>query len=166
MTRIFALIILFLPILNACTVSYSPNGAQIGTASTISVQYFGNQASLNNPVLSQVFTEKLKTKFIRETRLKLVDDEGDMQFSGQITGYNVAPVAIQQNVTAARNRLTITINVKFVNKTDKKYDFEKSFTNFEDFDAGASLTSVENSLIDIITEKIIQDVFNEAVINW
>lgn len=150
----------------ACKVNYSFSGAQTGTAETVSVAYFTNVAPLNNPSLSQVFTEKVKDKFVRETPLKLVDFDGDMMLSGKIVDYNVSPVAIQQNVTAAQNRLTIAIQVKFVNKTDAKYDFEKTFSNFEDFDATMSLSSVESDLVNAICDKIVQNVFNDAVINW
>lgn len=157
--------LLFLSV-SGCKVNYSFSGAEIGTAQTVSVGYFNNIAPINNPGLSQVFTEKLKDKFVRETPLKLVDDEGDMILSGRIIDYQVAPVAIQQNVTAAQNRLTITIQVKFENKTDEKYNFEKNFTNFEDFDAALSFNAVESELVNLICDKIVQNVFNDAVINW
>lgn len=150
----------------SCKVNYSFTGAQTGTAETVSVTYFTNIAPLNNPSLSQSFTEKLKDKFVRETPLKLIDEEGDMMLSGRIVDYTVTPVAIQQNITAAQNRLTITIQVKFVNKTNSKYDFEKTFTNFEDFDATKSLSAVEGELVGLICDKIVQNVFNDAVINW
>ncbi len=151
---------------SSCKMNYSFTGAQTGTAETVSVKYFTNIAPLNNPSASQTFTEKLKDKFVRETPLKLIDDNGDMMLSGKIIDYNVSPVAIQQNVTAAQNRLTIAIQVKFVNKTDSKYDFEKTFSNFEDFDATKSLSAVENDLVNTICDKIVQNVFNDAVINW
>lgn len=166
MKKLFLLICLSLPLIHACKVSYSPSGAQIGNAQTISVQYFTNVAPLNNPTLSQTFTEKLKDKFVRETPLKLVDANGDMQLSGKIIDYAINPVAIQQNTTAAQNRLTITMQVKFVNKTDSKYDFEKSFSNFEDFDATKNISAVEGELVNVICDKIVQDIFNQAVINW
>jgi len=150
----------------SCKMNYSFTGAETGTAQTVSVRYFTNVAPLNNPSLSQVFTEKLKDKFVRQTALKLIDDEGDMMLSGKIIDYNISPVAIQQNVTAAQNRLTIAIQVKFVNKTDSKYDFEKTFSNFEDFDATKSLSAVEGDLVNAICDKIVQNVFNDAVINW
>ncbi|MBI1221519.1 MAG: hypothetical protein GC180_02855 [Bacteroidetes bacterium] len=161
---LFLSLAFFVPV--SCTVNYGFSGAQVGTAKTVSITYFTNVAPLNNPTISQVFTEKLKDKFIRETPLKLLDANGDMQLSGKIIDYNVAPVAIQQNVSAAQNRLTVTIQVKFVNKTDAKYDFEKSFSNFEDFDATKSLSSVEADLVNSICDKIVQNVFNDAVINW
>lgn len=166
--RKFILIVFALSLvtLHACTVGYSFSGASTGDAETISIQFFRNNAPLNNPLLSQVFTEKLKDKFNRETKLKLIDDNGDMQLSGSITDYAVSPVAIQQNVTAARNRLTITMQVKFSNKTNPRFDFDKSFTNFEDFDANVSLASVEGDLVNTICDKIVLQIFNEAVINW
>lgn len=151
---------------SSCKMNYSFTGAQTGTAETVSVKYFTNIAPLNNPSVSQTFTEKLKDKFVRETPLKLIDDNADMMLSGKIIDYTITPVAIQQNVTAAQNRLTIAIQVKFVNKTDSKYDFEKTFSNFEDFDATKSLSAVENDLVNAICDKIVQNVFNDAVINW
>ena len=85
---------------------YSFSGASIGTAKTISIDFIQNKATLVSPTLSQVFTEKLKDKFIRETTLKLVESDGDMQISGVISEYSIAPVALQGNTQTSQNRLT------------------------------------------------------------
>src|SRR5688500_10366681 len=87
---------------------------------TVTVQYFPNQAAIIVPTLSQTFTEKLKNKFISETTLDVVPADGDLNFSGRITNYFTAPTAMQGDQTAAKNRLTMTVEVQFINKKDEK----------------------------------------------
>ena len=62
-----------------------------------------------------------------QTNLDLVTKNGDLHFEGSITGYKVTSVAIQGNETAALNRLTITVKVKFTNTKDSSLDFETNF---------------------------------------
>lgn len=151
--------------LNSCGI-YSFTGASYGNAKSVSIDFFENYASYVQPTLSQVFTEKMKDRFVSQTPLALVSDEGDLKFSGSITDYQVTPVGIQAGETAASNRLTIIINVKFVNETDPDASFEKSFSRYADFDISQSLNSVETGLIDEITDLLIDDIFNDSVVNW
>jgi hypothetical protein len=153
-------------ILFSCCGLYSLKGGSIGEAKTLTVDFFQNRASQVNPNLSQSFTEKLKDKFLRETKLQMANVDGDFYFSGSITGYTVTPANVTGNNTASSNRLTITVQVKFVNKKEPKNSYEQSFSNFTDFDASQSFPSVESSLVDDITTKLVQDIFNRAVINW
>lgn len=159
-------LIIFAIILTGCKV-YSFTGAAISPdVLTVSIQYFPNNAPIVNPNLSPAFTEKLKDKFITQTNLSLVQSQGDLDFSGTITGYSTQPIAIQENETAALNRLTITVSVKFVNQKDPKQDFESSFSRYADYDSRQSLASVEDELIRLINEQLVDDIFNRAVINW
>jgi hypothetical protein len=159
-----AMLILF-PLLQSCGI-YTFSGADIGEAKTISIEFIQNKANLVSPTLSQVFTEKLKDKFIRETTLKLVDSDGDMNISGTIVDYSIAPVALQGTTQSSQNRLTIKSNIKFVNKTAEKYDFDEVFQNFTDFDANINFSSEEVTLNEVVIDRLVQDVFNKAVINW
>jgi len=111
-------------------------------------------------------TEALKERVIAETSLQLVDQTGDLSFEGEITNYAVNPVAIQQNETAAMNRLTVTIRIKFTNNVDDKLSYETNFTRYEDYLSTADLTSVEETLIASINEQLVEDMFNKAFVNW
>lgn len=153
----------------SCEVTYSLSGASIPPeAKTISVQYFQNNAKLINPQLSQQLTDALKDKFVSQTSLNLVNGVGDLHFEGDITGYATKPMAIQNDDVAAVNRLTITIRVKYVNSKDpdSKFDFEKSFSRYEDYDSQNDLSAVEGDLTEKIIEQLVQDIFNESVVNW
>jgi hypothetical protein len=153
--------------LNSCKVNYSFTGASISPKiKTISVQYFPNYAPLVNATLSQTFTQALKDKFTSQTNLNFVDKSGDIQFEGQITDYSNQPTAIQGNQTAAQNRLTITVKVKYTNTFEDKLSFETSFTKFLDYPSNKSFPSVESDLVSQIVTQMVQDIFNKAVVNW
>ena len=151
----------------SCRVSYSFTGASISPkVKTVTIQYFPNQASLVVPTLSRALTDALRDYFTSQTNLVLLDKGGDLNIEGAITGYAVQPIAIQGNETAAMNRLTITVSVKFTNRTDEKQNFETTFSRYEDYQSTLNLSSVQDGLIKEINDKLVQDVFNKAVVNW
>ncbi|HRY31720.1 MAG TPA: LptE family protein [Bacteroidales bacterium] len=146
---------------------YSFSGASIPPeAKTISITHFPNNAAIVNPSLSQAFTDMLKDKFTNQTSLSLVTRNGDLQIEGEITGYNVQPVAIQGNDQAALNRLTVTVNVRYQNKYAESQNFESSFSRFADFPAAQSLSSVQQTLLEEINKALVEDIFNKSVANW
>lgn len=146
---------------------YSHTGASVPVdAKTFSVSYINNLASIVSPTLSQVLTEKLKRKFINETQLKLTQDEGDIQFSGKITDYRNAPVAVQGNQVNAVNRLTVVAEIECINKKDEKKNFKQTFTNFVDYSADKTFSAIEPELITQVTDMMVTDIFNKAFINW
>lgn len=165
--RLSALILLILAAFSCVHIKYSTSGASIPTAAkTFSVQLFENNASIVNPSLSQLLTDELRNKLESQTSLKPINGFGDLDFTGSITGYEVRPVAIQGDDVAAKNRLTITLKVKYSNALDPKYEFDKSFSRYEDFDGNSDLSQVEGNLVPLIVEKLVQDIFNESVVNW
>ncbi len=133
---------------------------------TISVQYFTNQAPLSKPTLSNEFTEALKDLFQNQTKLALVSKYGDLQFEGYISNYRTAPVAITGNETAAKNRLTITVYVKFINMQDSEKSYEQNFTRYAEYDSNLDLSAIEDELITEINDQLTQDIFNKAMSNW
>ena len=160
------LILIILPVVfNACKISYSFTGSQID-AKTISIDYFPNKASIIKPSLSQVLTEAFRDKFVNQTKLDLLKRNGELQLNGEIVDYNVKPVAIQGDETAAMNRLTITVNVRFTNTLDDTKSFEQRFSAFQDYNSSLSLSSVEDGLSAVIIKQIVEDVFNKALVKW
>jgi len=133
---------------------------------TFSVSYFPNRARLVNPNLSQQLTDGLQEKLIRQTSYSQIQEDGDLEFSGQVTDYEVRPMNIQEGDLAAQNRLTVTIKVKYTNNKDHEQDWEKTFSAYEDFDSNNSLNTVEESLVPEIIKKLTDDVFNASIANW
>ncbi|WP_299670355.1 LptE family protein [uncultured Polaribacter sp.] len=146
---------------------YSFTGGDVGQAKTIQVDFFQNQAQLIEPTLSQQFTEELRDLFIRQTNLTLVNTNGDLYFSGEITSYRVAPMSATSDQTSAQNRLTITVNVRYINTLDEKKDFEQSFSFYSDYAATSQLTGgVLEAAFEEIIDRITQDIFNASVGKW
>lgn len=135
-------------------------------AQTVSVPYFPNNAPMVAPTLSSTLTDALQDKFARQTKLQLVSTGGDLAFEGEITNYTSTPAAITASETAAMNRLTITVKVKFTNIYEPQNNYNKSFSAFAEYDATSLLQDVQDSLITEICEQLVQDIFNAAVANW
>lgn len=162
---LFALLLLV--VISSCSMKYTFTGASISPeVKTVSVDHFQNLAPLVNPTLSNSLSEKLRDRFVTQTRLNVISSYGDLSFSGEIRDYRVQPVAIQGNEVAAMNRLTIAVRVKFENAIDPSQNYDKTFSHFEDFDSRQQLVQVEQELVGLIVDKLIEDIFNSAVANW
>jgi len=150
-----------------CTVSYSFSGASIPVeAKTFSVAFFRNNATLVEPTLSQTITDALKNKMTNQTRLSQVDRNGDLTFEGAITNYAPSQPGAISGETAIMNRMTISVSVKFSNTIEPSQNFEKTFTQYTEYDSSSDLMSIQSSLIDIVVELLVEDIFNQAVVNW
>lgn len=152
--------------LTGCGV-YSFTGASISpNIKTAEISAFPNQSSGGPGNLGQVFSESLREKLLRETNLTLTAQSPDIQFSGAIVSYNVQGMSPTANQTTALNRLSITVRVEFVNFQNEKENWNQNFTRFADFEATQSLSSVEDQLIQEINQRIVDDIFNRAFVNW
>ena len=146
---------------------YSFTGASIPPeAETISVAHFPNDASLVQPQLSDFFTDGLQQKFMQQTNLRMVEGVGDLHFEGAITDYRTEPIAIGEDDRARMNRLTVSVRVVFLNEYDQDAEFERTFSRYYDYDSNMSLAQVENDAIEQITQELVEDIFNEALVNW
>lgn len=165
-TLLFTLVTLL--VISGCTISYKLNGASIDytTTQTISFEYIPIKASLVYAPLAITFNDKLQQKYVNQTRLEQVKTGGDLQISGAITGYGLSNQAINSDAYATVTRLTIKVKIKFVNKNNKAENFEKEFSQYEDFDASRLLTDVQDELCEQITDKLVEEIFNATVANW
>ena len=148
-------------------VTYNLSGGSIPPeAQTFSVAYFPNNAPMVSPTLSTTLVEALKDKFSRQTKLQLVEADGDFAFEGEITGYSSTTASVSSDNYALLNRLTITVKVRFTNAIDETMSFNKTFSAYEDYDSTQLLTEVEGTLIPEIVDKIVTDIFMASASNW
>lgn len=158
-------------LLSSCGV-YSFSGTNIDPAvRTISIATIQNNAPGGPAFLTQRFTEDLKDYFQRNTNLKIVPRDGDLQFDGNIVAYDFAPASVQQVNgvdQAGSNRLTVQVKIRFTNTKDDKQSFEQVFQNFDDFPATQNIASINSdpNAVRRTTDKVITDIFNKSVANW
>ncbi|MDP4954040.1 MAG: LPS assembly lipoprotein LptE, partial [Flavobacteriales bacterium] len=119
-----------------------------------------------SPDIAQNFSEALKVLILRQSTLSLEEQDGELQYSGSITGYSVIPVGVQGDEVANVNRLSITVKVRYVNTLEKGLGFDRSFTKFADYNSSEDLFSVEASLLEDINDQLTQDIFNASLGNW
>lgn len=149
-----------------CSGGYSFTGGDVGDAKTMRIQRFDNVAPLVNPKLAQQFTETLQQVMVRQTPLSIVRSDGDLDFSGSITHYEVRSEAPGANDQVAQSRLTVTVRVRFENRLDASKDFEQSFTVYRNFPATSDLSTVEDALVDEIVQELAEKIFNRSLVNW
>lgn len=166
-TRVLLLTTL-LSVVNSCSVAYKFNGSSIDyeKVKTISIVDFQMKSDYVYAPLATKFNEDLKDIFIRQTRLQLVNRNADLEIEGEITGYNQYNEAVSADGFSSKTKLTITVNVRFVNNTNHAEDFEQQFSAFRTYDSTELLTAVQDALIAQMTKEITDQIFNATVANW
>ena len=154
--------------LTSCSIRY---GFVSGTmdyskVQSISIKDFQNMALYVYPPLAQKFTEQLREKYNRQTRLQVLRDNGMMDLEGEITGHELLPLAVKDDMLASQTRMTITIRVRFTNQAISEDNFEQSFSAYQEFDSSKQLQEVENELTDLIIKEIIDQIYNATVAKW
>jgi len=150
-----------------CKVSYSFTGADIGNSQTFQVNNFVNNAAIVEPRIAREFTLDLQDILLNQTSLSIVTNSGDLVYEGEIVQYYVSPITATSNSTAAQNRLTIAINVRFFNTLDPEKDFEERFSFYFDYGGVDQLIGSQlDDALEVIFERITQDIFNKSLANW
>jgi len=130
------------------------------------VDYFVTRAPLADPNYGQVVTEGLKDLLLSQTRLRLADGTGDIHYEGEVTKYQIIPVAASGDEVSTRNRLTVDIKLRYVNALEPEKDKQLTVSQFEDFDAANDFGSVEQELLEAINEKLLQDMYDRTLGDW
>ena len=153
-------------LVNSCGV-YNFTGAKPVDAKTFQVNYFQNNAQLIEPGIERTFTLELQDIIQNQTNLNLVSQGGELLYEGEIVDYRITPMTATADQRAAQNRLTISVNVRFSNRNKEDDNFEKRFSFFYDFDANQQLVGSQlTTALDVIFERITQDIFNESLAKW
>ena len=151
---------------------YSFTGSSIPVGvETFQVDYFENTAggkpgSTIEPGLDRDFTIALQDLIVNQTSLNLVNEGGDIVYSGEIVEYSVTPMAATAEIKAAQNRLTMAVMVSYENVRNEEDNIEKRFSFYYDFPGNLQVYDIRDSALEEIFERITQDIFNETLAKW
>lgn len=157
--------------LNGCGV-YNFTGGNVGDAETFQVNYFQNYATQSpgstfEPGLDRDFTQALQNRIQDQTNLSLVNNGNpDLLYEGEITEFRISPMSATSQQTAAENRLSMRVKVRFYNRKKEDSDFDQSFSFFYDYPADAQLATVKSEALEVIFERLTQDIFNASLADW
>jgi len=162
------LLCLFGILINSCSISYKFNGANVdyNLVKTISVQDFPNYATLVNPTLSATFSDALRNKFIRQTRLKMVNNNADLEIEGEITGYGMKGLAVKEDAYASMTELSVTVKVRYTNNKRPGDNLEQSFTSSQPFSNEFTINDVQDELVPKIIDDLVDQIFNATLGSW
>ncbi|MBD0832843.1 LptE family protein [Aestuariibaculum sediminum] len=147
---------------------YSFSGISISPdVKTFQVNRFENTSLLFEPGLDLQFQNALQDLIQNQTNLSLVTTNGDLTYEGEITNYRISPTTATSQNTAAQNRLTITVKVRFFNKKKEDDDLDQSFSFFYDYDGAAQLVGAQKATAhEEIFDRLTQDILNATLAKW
>lgn len=163
---IFAFFVLIMFV--SCSVSYKFNGTSIDYTKikTIEITEFPIRSSYVWGPMGPLFNNGLKDYYANHTRLQQVRRNGDLKIDGEITEYSQRNKSVSSEGYSAQTELTITVNVRFTNKTNHKEDFERQFTATSSYETTQSLSSVQEDLVNQMVKDLVDQIFNATVANW
>ena len=152
----------------ACKVSYSFNGASINydETKTIQIADFPIRAAYVWAPMKVIFNDALKDMYTNHTKLQQVRRNGDLQLDGEITQYQQHNKSVSSDGYSMQTELSMTVNVRFVNKVHHEQDFEQQFTATSTYDSSQSLNAVQEQLVTEMVKDIVEQIYNATVANW
>jgi len=159
---------LLMSLCGSCVPSYKFNGSALNydIYHTIDISEFPIRAALVYPPLQQTFENELLDRITRQTRLREVDGNADLELKGEITGYNLSPQAVGEDAYATQTRLSISVRVEYIDHKNEANNIDQTFTAYRDFSSQLMLTDVQDELCQQISEELVELIFNSTVGNW
>ncbi|GAD07743.1 hypothetical protein PORCAN_1369 [Porphyromonas crevioricanis JCM 13913] len=163
-----SVLFLFLILALSCRISYKFDGASIdyNTTKTIYIADVINSAQHQYAPLASRLTESLRDLYIRRTKLEMVPYNGDLELECTIVSYDLAPMAIQENALSAETRFTMGVEVVFTNNVTPSQNFKRTFTEFTDFKSDILFNTIEDQLVEELSERILKQIYAATVENW
>lgn len=163
-----ALLLVFMLLISACTVSYRFNGASIDyeTTKTIQIDNFPIRSAYVWAPMQSIFQNKLTDIYTNQTKLRQVKKNGDLQLAGEIVAFDQYNKGISSDGYSSQVQLKMTVNVRFVNNKKHTDDFERQFSATTEYDASQQLTAVQEELVTQMVKDITDQIFNATVANW
>ena len=152
--RFLLTIIISLLMISCGIYSFTGSSIPIGVE-TFQVDYFENTAggrpgSTIEPGLDRDFTIALQDLIVNQTSLNLVNQGGDIIYSGEIVDFSVTPMAATAEIKAAQNRLTMAVMVNYENILNEEDNIEKRFSFYYDFPGNLQVYDIKDAALEEI----------------
>ncbi|QFZ54952.1 hypothetical protein FEZ18_09145 [Oceanihabitans sp. IOP_32] len=136
-------------------------------AETFQVNRIENNAPLVEPGLEVEFQNALQDLILDQTNYKLTNANADLVYDGEISTYRISPTTATASNTAAQNKLTIGVKIRFYNKNNEDDNLEQSFSFFYDYPGSAQLVGSQKATAhEEIIERLTQDIVNATLAKW
>jgi hypothetical protein len=148
--------------------AYSFTGASVPShLRTIAIPLVDDQSGFGEPGLREYFTNQLTNLFITDNSLEVADrGRADSILEGAVTGVLDAPAVIQPGEQVAKRRITMTARFVFQDMKVRKKVWEKTFSNWGDYESGGGGASQRQAGLQEAVRKITEDILLETVSGW
>jgi hypothetical protein len=89
-----------------------------------------------------------------------------LELEGEIISCDLTPMAVKEDAYSSRTKLTLTVRVRYTNRTKPDEDFEQTFSAYREFDSNDMLQNVQETLFKEINEELADQIYNATVANW
>ena len=159
-----ALIVLALG-LTGCPYSFT-GGSVPSHLKTVSIPLVDDQSGFGSAGLREKFTTELTNLFTGDNSLEVADRTiADCVLEGVIISVSDAPSVVGQGEQVRKRRITISVKYVFQDLKLRKKVWEKTLSNWGDYDSGGGVSRREEGIQDAI-KKLTEDVLLATVSTW
>lgn len=146
---------------------YSFTGAAVPQhLKTIAVPIADDRSGAGEPGLRELLTDQLTQKFIDDNTLQVTErTNADAVLECTVTSLSDAPSVVTAGENVTSRRVTVSVKVVYRDLVQRKTIFDKSFSNYGDYEAGASITE-RRSAIETAIDRITEDILLDTVSGW
>jgi hypothetical protein len=147
--------------------AYSFTGASVPAhLKTVAIPLVEDQSGFGEPGLRERFTTEMIQLFTQDNSLEVSDrNTADSIIEGAILSISDAPAVVSQGEQVTRRRVTLSARFAFQDRKLRKKVWEKTFSNWGEYDSGGGLSQRQVGLQDAM-RKIAEDVLLETVSGW
>ena len=147
---------------------YSFTGASVPAhLATIAIPLVDDQSGFGQPGLRERLTSELTELFINDNSLEVADrTTADSMLEGVITNVTDAASVVGQGEAVSKRRVTVQARFAFHDLKLKKKVWEKTFSNWGDYDTGGDIFLQQQAGMQEALRKISEDILLETVSGW
>lgn len=147
---------------------YSLSGTSIDEKiKRIAIPAIEDQSNSGQPALGDVLSNALVNKFVRQTRLRLMqnDFDADVVVLCTIRQYTNQPTAVSSTEQATQNRVSLVVTATYTNQLEQKELFRRDFSQSAEYDPNDTRKTEYQTAKEVL-ENIANDIFTAATSDW
>ena len=116
-------------------------------------------------------TEEQVDSGLKEIRLALLEADVALPVTKEFIT-NIKPKAIGQEIIKSTSPGQMIVKivsdelVRILGSKNEELNFNQTFSRYKDYESSQNLSEIEDILITEITNELVEDIFNKAVVNW
>jgi hypothetical protein len=146
---------------------YSFTGASVPShLKTVAIPLMDDQSGSGEPGLREKLTRALTDLFIRDNSLEIAEKtNADSVLEGVILSVPDNILSVSSGERVNKRRVTMSVKVTYQDMKLRKKVYEKTFSNYGDYDSGAGFGGKQAALDEAI-RKISEDILLDTVSGW